>query len=510
MLARRELARALAHSAFRGLTSRAPTTAEVVSKVQRILPVTPTPPFPGGEPEGPRVVTAIPGPKSQQLKAELAKSQDAGGVKFFIDFEASRGNYVVDVDGNTMLDMYSHIASLPIGYNNPHMLDVFKDPKNLSMLAHRPALGNAPPKDWPQRVKDTLLSIAPPGLNHVVPMMCGSCANENAYKAAFIAHMESRRGGRAPSEEELQSTMVNQAPGSPALKILSFHGAFHGRLMGCLSTTHSKAIHKLDIPAFDWPIAPFPRLKYPLDSNKAANAAEEARCLDAISEIYSKDSEKEIAGVIVEPIQAEGGDYSASPHFFRELQRMTNAHGAKFIVDEVQTGCAASGAFWAHEAWELPTPPDAVTFSKKMQIAGYYCTEELVPKAAYRIFNTWMGDPVRLLQLEAVIKCVREFGLVANADVTGKYLKEGLQELSERFPGVIGSVRGAGTLVAFDLPSTAQRDALVMSLRHRGVDIPVCGDQTIRCRPGLFFTPKHAQQFLGILGEALAAGGHKA
>lgn len=90
------------------------------------------------------------------------------------------------------------------------------------------------------------------GLKNVSPMMCGSCANENAYKAAFIAHMEAKRGGRPPTQEELESTMVNQAPGSPPLRIVSFDGAFHGRLLGCLSTTHSKAIHKLDIPAFDW------------------------------------------------------------------------------------------------------------------------------------------------------------------------------------------------------------------------------------------------------------------
>lgn len=98
--------------------------------------------------------------------------------------------------------------------------------------------------------------------------MCGSCANENAYKAAFIAHMEAKRGGRPPSQEELESTMVNKAPGSPPLKIVSFTGAFHGRLMGCLSTTHSKPIHKLDIPAFDWCGAAAAALFFSCDSRR--------------------------------------------------------------------------------------------------------------------------------------------------------------------------------------------------------------------------------------------------
>ena len=188
-------------------------------------------------------------------------------------------------------------------------------------------------------MSDALLSIAPPGLRHVAPMMCGSCANENAFKAAFIAAATRRRGGAPPSDIEMSSCMSNQAPGAPPYKVLSFLGAFHGRLLGCLSTTHSKAIHKLDIPAFDWPIAPFPRLRYPLDANAAANAAEEARCLAAVGAILKADTRGEVVAAIVEPIQAEGGDFTASPAFFRGLQALLKDHGAYFIVDEVQTGC---------------------------------------------------------------------------------------------------------------------------------------------------------------------------
>jgi 4-aminobutyrate aminotransferase/(S)-3-amino-2-methylpropionate transaminase len=219
------------------------------------------PEFPSGEPASPALQTEVPGPKSRALIAEMQEFQDSKAVKYFVDFEKSKGNFVVDVDGNRLLDLYSHIASLPVGYNNPHMLEVFQNPGNLSLLAHRPALGNMPPAGWIDRVKSTILSVAPKGLPCVQLMMCGSCANENAYKAVFIAAQERKRGGRPPNEEELASCMVNKSPGSPDLKILSFHGAFHGRMLGCLSTTHSKAIHKLDVPGFDWPIAHFPQLR---------------------------------------------------------------------------------------------------------------------------------------------------------------------------------------------------------------------------------------------------------
>lgn len=212
-----------------------------------------------------------------------------------------------------------------------------------------------------------------------------------------------------------------------------------------------------------------------------------------------------MAAAVVEPIQAEGGDFEASASFFRSLQALCAAHGAAFIVDEVQTGCAASGRFWAHQAWGLPTPPDAVTFSKKMQLAGFYSTPALVPSQPYRIFNTWMGDPARLLQLEAVLHCVQQYGLTANAAATGDRLRAGLEDIAARRPGAVSAVRGQGTLVAFDVPAgPAARDALVAQLRAAGVDIPTCGDATVRCRPGLFFTHRHADQFLDILDAVTA------
>lgn len=116
-----------------------------------------------------------------------------------------------------------------------------------------------------------------------------------------------------------------------------------------------------------------------------------------------------------------------------------------------------------------------------------------------------MGDPVRLLQLEAVLKCVNQYGLLANSASTGERLRAGLFDIAARHPGRISSVRGAGTITAFDAPSGAKRDAIVAALRSAGVDIPVCGDATVRCRPGLFFTHKHADQFLERLDTVVAS-----
>jgi 4-aminobutyrate aminotransferase/(S)-3-amino-2-methylpropionate transaminase len=133
------------------------------------------------------------------------------------------------------------------------------------------------------------------------------------------------------------------------------------------------------MPAFDWPIANFPRYKYPLNENTDYNKLQDKECLADVEKkiIANKSNGRDVAAVIVEPIQSEGGDFHASADFFKSLQKICKEKGVTFIVDEVQTGGGASGHFWAHEAWGLSESPDIVTFSKKMLLGGYYYKDEL-------------------------------------------------------------------------------------------------------------------------------------
>lgn len=258
-----------------------------------------------------------------------------------------------------------------------------------------------------------MLAVAPPGQTQVFTALAGSDANETAYKAAFMFYRRRERGEGADfTAEELESSMRNAAPGSPDLAIMSFEKAFHGRLFATLSTTRSKPIHKLDIPSFDWPQAPFPALKYPLDQHAAANAAEEARCLAAVDATLAG-WRCPVAAVVVEPIQSEGGDNHASPAFFQGLRDITAKRGVLLIVDEVQTGVGATGKFWAHEHWGLASPPDMVTFSKKAQAAGFYFHDErLRPNRPFRQFNTWMGDPSKAILFRTIVQEIKRLNLV--------------------------------------------------------------------------------------------------
>uniref|UniRef100_A0A3Q3L613 4-aminobutyrate--2-oxoglutarate transaminase n=1 Tax=Labrus bergylta TaxID=56723 RepID=A0A3Q3L613_9LABR len=418
---------------------------------------------------GPSMKTTVPGPRTQNV----------GAINFFCNYEESRGNYLVDVDGNRMLDLYTQISSIPIGYNHPDLLKLMSNPNNL---------------------------VAPSGITRVQTMACGSCANENAYKAMFIWYRNKERGPNAPSEEELSSCMINQSPGCPELSILSFMGGFHGRTMGCLSTTHSKPIHKLDLPSFDWPIAPFPHLQYPLEEFTRENAQEEARCLEEVEDLIVRwrQKGKPVAGIVIEPIQAEGGDNHASPDFFRNLRNIARKHGCAFHVDEVQTGGGATGKFWAHEHWGLDDPADIVAFSKKMLTGGYFHKDELQADKPYRIFNTWMGDPSKNLMLAEVLNVIRTENLLEEVCRSGKALLNGLYELQARYPGMLSRARGQGTFCAIDICDDATRTSLLNKARDKGVLLGGCGSQSIRFRPALVFKEYHVHMFLNIFNDVLA------
>jgi 4-aminobutyrate aminotransferase/(S)-3-amino-2-methylpropionate transaminase len=453
--------------------------------------------FYDGEPEGPVLKTEIPGPKSQEHISKLDQVFDTRSLNMLADYNKSFGNYIVDPDGNALLDVYAQIASIPIGYNNPALTKAAQSPEMVSAIINRPALGNFPSHDWAEVLETGILKVAPKGLNQVFTAMAGSDANETAYKAAFMWRRQKERGGPAVefTEEELESSMNNQSPGASQLSILSFKTAFHGRLFGSLSTTRSKPIHKMDIPAFDWPQATFPKLRYPLDQYAEENAKAEADSLAEVEHLI-KNYHVPPCAVIVEPIQSEGGDNHASPEFFRGLRAVTRKHGVLLIVDEVQTGVGATGKFWAHEHWDLPEPPDMVTFSKKAQTAGYYFGDpSLRPNKPYRQFNTWMGDPARALLFRAIIDEVQRLGLVEHTARVGDYLFGKLEGLAAKYPGQFENLRGKGmgTFIAFDNPN---RDQFLKKAKKFGINIGGSGASAVRLRPMLIFEQQHADLLL--------------
>lgn len=453
-----------------------------------------------------------PGPKTKKAKEELdALGGQGGSIQLFIDYEKSYGNYLTDIDGSTYLDMYGQIASLPVGYNHPMLSQLYEDPKLKSLFAARPCNGVLPPAEFTDLVKESLMKFAPPGMTGVCVLSDGSSAVENALKTAFYWHcshtrLSDRRGAFEYSSGDLSSVMNNQSPGAPRLCAISFDGSFHGRTLAALSLTRSNPLFKVDMPAFTWPSTPFPKLRYPLEAHKEWNKEEENRCLKALELAIEgrKAVGCPVAAMIVEPIQAEGGDRHASKNFFTSIRNITKRENIVLIIDEVQTGVLSTGHFWAHEAWGPGGQPDIVTFSKKTQIAGFYFSKEFSPPSPYRIFNTWMGDPLRLYHCKGVFDIIEKQNIKAIVKETGDALLDVLTKASETSSSLISEARGVGTFCAITCASPEIREHILKQLKLRGIFAGGSGLSSIRFRPPLTTGVIHIEQFEKAFNEALS------
>lgn len=502
------MSRALISSQFKKQVARNTFAAGSVRGQQTAPKILSHRPLVANEPHEPVVVTKeIPGPISKRKRNELNQFQEINSIQFFVDYNRSLGNYIVDADGNTLLDIYTQISSMPLGYSHPDLIHILDDPNVVRAFINRPALGVYPADDWLDRLKHSLIDIAPPGLSNICTMACGSCSNENAFKSIYMWYRRQERGPDATfTQEEIDSCMLNKGPGCPPYVMMSFMGAFHGRTMGCLAATHSKPIHKLDIPSLDWPIARFPHYKYPLEEHTRENAEEDKKCLEIVEDLLHKykSAGKPVAGIVIEPIQAEGGDNHASPEFFQQLQQVAKKNGTAFHMDEVQTGGGPTGKFWAHEYFNLPEAPDVVTFSKKLQTGGYYFKDAFKPPQGYRIFNTWMGDPSKVILLQEIVRVIRRDHLLDVVQESGEVLMKGLFDLEKQFPQHINSIRGRGTFIAFDGTDAKKRDDIMDRLRMKGIHVGGCGSKAVRFRPALILQPYHANIILDKLESVLS------
>eukprot|EP00924_Labyrinthula_sp_SR-Ha-C_P011421 snap_masked-scaffold_46-processed-gene-0.42-mRNA-1 protein AED:0.01 eAED:0.01 QI:0/-1/0/1/-1/1/1/0/492 len=455
------------------------------------------------EPSAPQIVVPqFPGPQSQILFNKLNTLQQAGSVQFFADYEKSIGNYIVDADGNTLLDLYMQISSIPLGYNHPDLLHAVQAPENLQHLVNRAALGNFPPSDWISRLENSLVKIAPKGLPEVTTMLCGSSSVENALKTAFLCFQQDNSPQNLDLNDPviLESCMNNKAPGSPDLIALSFRGGFHGRTLGSLSLTRSKPIHKVGIPAFPFLAVDFPNTRYPLNKFVDENILEEKRCLEEFESVLDSEENKgRVACVIVEPILSEGGDKHASREFFNGVRKITKERGIYMIIDEVQTGGGNTGKIWHHENFELDDSPDLVTFSKKMLTGGFYAREGVRAQLPYQVFNTWMGDPHKLVLLEKVIEVIERDNLLNLALATGEQLMSGIQAQIEQYPEKLSNLRGAGNFIAFDVASPQKVPEFLTGMKDEGINMGTSGQQSIRLRPSLTLGEEHVEIFLNAL-----------
>jgi L-lysine 6-transaminase len=417
----------------------------------------------------------------------------ADGFHVIIDLEKSHGSWIRDaVTGKDILDFYAYFASLPVGHNHPALQS---DPEFTAAL-HRAAIANPANSDiycseYAAFVETFARLARPAALPHLFFVAGGALAVENALKAAFDWKVRKNRAAGRPDK------------GS---QVLHFREAFHGRSGYTMSLTNTDPVKTDLFPKFDWPRIVNPKLVFPLtDESVARTAAVEKQAVAEMEAAFARTGH-DIAAIIIEPIQGEGGDNHFRAEFFRELRRLADKHEALLIFDEVQTGVGATGRMWAHE--HLGVTPDILVFGKKAQVCGVMASARLdeipdnVFKLSGRINSTWGGNLVDMVRGAKYLEIIEKEKLVANAGQMGERLIAGLSTIAKKIPQVT-NVRGRGCFCAFTLPSTEIRNAVRQTCWELGLATLASGTNSVRFRPCLNVNAQEVDAGLNMIEQAL-------
>jgi L-lysine 6-transaminase len=397
------------------------------------------------------------------------------GFHLVMDLEKSQGSWIVDArDGRKYLDFYTFFATAPLGHNHPSIRNPDFQKKLGSIAVNKPANSDIYTTAFAEWVETFATHAAPDYLPHLFWIDGGALAVENALKAAF--DWKVRKNLERGKDEK----------GS---KVIHFREAFHGRTGYTLSLTNTADPKKhLYFPKFDWPRIVNPKVIFPVEGENLAKVLEtEQDALDQILAAIQQDPD-EIASLIIEPIQGEGGDNHFRPEFLRKLRELADEHEFLLIFDEVQTGFGATGKWWAHQ--HCGVKPDILAFGKKSQTCGIAASTRLdevdsVFKVPSRINSTWGSNLVDMVRGTRIIEVMVEEGLPDHCLKQGKRLLKGLQEIHRDFPEITSNPRGKGLFCALDMASPELRTETVSKAQEMGMIILSTGQKGLRFRPAL-------------------------
>jgi len=434
----------------------------------------------------PDIRTELPGPKARDI---IARDRAAVSTSYTRDYPLviakGRGAVVEDVDGNVFLDCTAGIAVASTGHSHPDVVKAITE--QAQKFLHMS--GTDFYYELQARLGEEIADLVPmAGPHRSFFSNSGTEANEAALKLAKFAT------GRH--------------------NVIAFFGGFHGRSMGSLALTASKVRQRQGFG----PLVPgVYHAPYP-DTYRSglSHDATADRCIDFIEQqlFVHLVSPDEVAAIVVEPIQGEGGYIVAPDSFLERLREIATRYGIQLIVDEVQSGMGRTGKMFAIEHAQVA--PDIITIAKGIASGlplGITTASSMLmgqwPPGAHA--STFGGNPVSCAAAITTIRLLRE-GLVTNAEVVGSYLIEGARALMDKH-ALIGDVRGRGLMVGIELVrdrqtkerATTERDALVRACFSRGLLVLGAGRNAIRLSPPLVLTKQEADIALRILDEALAS-----
>jgi 4-aminobutyrate aminotransferase len=437
-------------------------------------------------------VTEMPGSRAREWAAHHRRT--AATTTYVYDFVwdlsgPAEGPFCTDVDGNLLLDFTSHVAAAPLGYNNPKVMDRLRefdlpDPTKIAgqdfyVSGGDPVGENEVP--GPTELMDRLAGTTEHlGLETVFLSNSGAEAVENAMKICY----DHTGGGYG----------------------ITFEGAFHGRTLGSLSLNRSKGVHRRDYPEIagihDVPFCDDRSCTpatcscgfFPDESGSSKLRAK-------LDPERGHVSPEDVAYVIVEPVQGEGGYRVPSDAFAEEVAAVAEAYDVPLVVDEIQTGMGRTGEFWASDHFDLD--PDVITSAKALRVGATVASRETFPDDRARISSTWgAGDVLASAQGALTIDAIHEHDLLSNATTRGRQFVETLRDAD--LPGV-EDVRGIGLMLAVEFDTKARREAVLDEALSRGLLTLGAGYKVLRLLPPLDVTEREIALGADLLRESIEA-----
>ena len=400
------------------------------------------------------VKTSLPGPKSSKILNLLKKLNGGYFDPYpFVISKNGHGCYFNDIDNNIFLDFGSQVASNPLGYSHLELKEVVNKYSNLHPIKY--AGQDFAVKEHLDLLEE-LLSITSRNLNAAFLINSGAEAVENAIKICMRQKPKAKFG-------------------------ISFEKSFHGRTLGALSLTHTKEIYKKNF--FTIP-------------SKTLPYSEEA--IDKLKLLLRNYDSEDVAFIIIEPIQGEGGYNIASKNLIKDLRKITKENNIPLISDEVQSGMGRTGKWWAIQNYNVE--PEVISAAKTLQVGATIANRKFFPEPG-SISSTWGGGALIDLALgKRIIQIIKKEKLLNNVNKMGNYLKKRLNEFSENKQ--ILNVRGLGLMIAFDLHSRELRNNLIIECLKNGLVLLGCGKKSIRVIPPYIISQNEINEAIEILEKS--------
>jgi len=400
----------------------------------------------------------FPGPRAKKIVKQTKKYCVETTFAYPLVIKTGSGCFLEDVDGFRYLDFNSNVASCNVGYNHPEIMEVLE---KFSKLGTHKIAGQDFYTEEEFKLAKKLVKITPKNLSRVLLVNSGAEAVENAIKFCYRKH--------------------------GPLAGVSCIGAFHGRTIGALSFTDSKAVQKRNYPEVNNEL-----IKFCTNDNDPD--------INQLEELIQREAEP--AFVIVECVQGEGGYRPASKKFIQTLRKITKEHHVPLIIDDIQAGMGRTGKWWSFEHYKVE--PDIMTAGKSLQVGAVVSSKYYDPHEPGAVSSTWGGGHrIDMAVGLKTIEIIEKEKLLKNAQIMGEYFLKRLKEIQEKYLDKIMDVRGLGLMIGVDFRNMMCREHIVKEAFKHRLLLLGCGFKTIRIAPPLIIKEDIADHGLYVFEDII-------